>query len=136
MIPNKDQPTWNEVKVFRNEENGIAVIVNRSNRIAGETPLYSVRLVKTTDDGRHVPFIRIFRDRNYLTHAKLSNPFANIVSELMNEAEHFIEIDMESYVQEDMDYMREREEHQANYGKPVTRVTGKTERKRMRKVGE
>ncbi len=128
--------SWELVHVCKHEETGVSIQVNRSNRVPGMTPMYSIRLVKyqeIANEQKVMPFIRVYRDRNTITHVKLNNPFADIITDLCREAEVFIEKDMNTFLQEDLDFMRDKEEKQANYGKPITRHTGKTDKKKSKR---
>jgi len=138
-----DKPIWKLAKRFSDERSGLCVDVNTSPGRYGSV-LYSVstgRLIQNgppetsvyakPEEARFVPHIRVFKDTSSMVVVRVQNPFAGTLANLLASAEEWITTELALAHDEDLDVRRERELAKANFGKPVVRKTGKTERRRQ-----
>ena len=125
QAPARAPMKWSHARDFT--DNGYCVRVQRSD--STPRPRYSLSMGRVPPDGRFIPFVGIFvqTERGKVTITPIDAVFARLLAE----AQSWIE----GLCQEKEDELRiEREEKEANRGKPVTRRTGKTERDRAKHV--
>ncbi len=117
---------WKEAKRFTSADGEVAVAIETTD---GFRPRYSVRLGRVRPDGKLAPFlpVKITGDLQPKLVAFLAS-----YSKLLADAEEWISIELGYRAEGDLDRRIVKETQQANFGKPVTKVTGKTAKKKAR----
>lgn len=126
--------TWTEVQTYRDEGSKIQVVISKSDHYP--FPRYSIRV------GTEWPFhqngqytVRLFFNPRVHDQAKgqalMGDEFERL-EVLLDQAKEWIQIDAAYVANQVLDARIARDEMQANRGKPVTPVTGKTERNRQK----
>jgi len=135
------KPVWNVTHTCKEQKSGYAVEISTA-PARGSEVLYSFRIGRIITDRnsptpieKFIPHIRANKDRTSMVHVGLETPFALIISTLLENAEEWIVTDMAQRHDTDIDNRIEKEQKNANFGKTVTKVTGKTERNRNKKRG-
>jgi len=145
----KVQVVWKFAKAFLDEDSGVCVEISKAQSHRSATK-YSVRIgrlvwkdknekgpVQLPKEGEEhkitlLPFITAYKDFGSIAHVRLQKSFAEPLARLSHAAEEWIVTEMAASNEEHLEQRREKEMQQVNRGKPVTKVTGKTARKRER----
>jgi hypothetical protein len=127
---------WTVAKVFT-DGNGYAVEVSTTPGRRGEL-LYSVRCGQMIERNGFTSLsfnIRAAKDPSSMVHVGLAKPFAEALATLLGQAQEWIVTELAIQHDSDIDARIVREAKQADWGKPKTKVTGKTERNRAKRRG-
>jgi hypothetical protein len=119
---NRPPLEWKEVARF--EDAGLVVVVTSS---GGFRPRYSAQVGKLRDDKSVAPHIPVRVDGGVDIEVF---PLATILAGLLDRAQEYIVTEANFSASEDLDRRIAKETRQAGFGKPQTRVTGKTAKKK------
>lgn len=123
----KQQHNWERVKLFTHETTLITAEVSR---LPLPTPAYSMAIGRMVD-GKLRQHFHVRRERS-LVAVNLEADYVTVVGALMVQAQEFIVAEMKKDLETYLETRIERDQKNANRGKPVTKVTGKTERDRTK----
>lgn len=102
---------------------------------ARSLPFYSIRIGRPINTNENpLPFFEVPVTGQRMGRADLDATIDRLYV-MIEKAREFIQTDAAAKAMEYLDVQRERDEQNANRGKPVTRHTGKTERNRQKKNG-
>lgn len=122
------RPEWKEVKRFIDDQFVVAVSV-----LQGFKPKYSIQVGRLRDDGLITPHIPIHVVGPFQVKV---TPITKVVDSLLQMAEEWISSEAALSASDDIESRIEKETRQANFGKQETRHTGKTAKKKAKKLGQ
>lgn len=130
MADRQNANEWTVAKTF--EENGVAVRVEVLESFNPSfNPRYSLKVGRVRD-GKFAPFLPIrLESQGKVTIHRVHE----VVAKLLTEAEDWIHNEAQVRENDRMEYRIAKETKQANQGKQVTRVTGKTQKNRDKRRG-
>lgn len=122
---------WSEVKRCVDNATKLAIVIKKSNQYF---PQYSMICGKELEDGsfNHHASVRVFYKNGQANVTMVASVYAT----LMHQAEDWIERDAQTSEDNRIATKIETETKSANYNKPVTRHTGKTEKTKNKSVNK
>lgn len=122
---------WTTVKTFTDEDApGVTVALSKSNH---HIPRYSLKVFQKTETALTLPFINLWVDGQRTGGAVPDQTIARLHVMIAKAEEYYLQ-DAQEEANKHLDWKLANEQKQVNWGKPVARVTGKTEKNRLKKA--